>query len=117
MDAEQAYLFDLQGFLHLPSVLEPSTISTLLSTARTNKPDDSPPRDPATGEPLGGRGPKLRAANDTLHWGREFRELVAHPRVAPILEELCGHRYRLDHVRDPLRLRLLSHAVARCPRV
>ena len=79
--------------------------------------DDSPPRDPATGEPLEGRGPKLRAANDTLHWHRYFRELVAHPRVAPILEELCGHRYRLDHVRDPLRLRLLSHAVARCPRV
>ena len=116
MDAEQAYLFDLQGFLHLPNVLKPSTISTLLSTTRTNKPDDSPPRDPATGEPLEGRGPKLRAAHDTLHWGRDFRELVAHPRVAPILEELCGQRYRLDHVGDLLRPSLLNHAADALPK-
>jgi hypothetical protein len=88
MDALQAYLFDLNGFIHIPSVLEPSAVATLLEVSR------NPPPQPdwQAGD---GRGAKLRAANETLHWHRAFRDLVAHSVVAPILEELCGKGFRL----------------------
>ena len=33
-----------------------------------------------------------------LHWNRAYRDLMAHPAVVPILEQLCGARFRLDHI-------------------
>ena len=100
MDALQEYLFDLNGFIHIPAVLDPSSVATLLEVSR----HPPPPRDRAGGSsaqevsllrPGEGRAAKLRAATDTLHWHRAFRDLMAHPVVAPIIEQLCGARFRL----------------------
>jgi hypothetical protein len=33
-----------------------------------------------------------------LHWNRAYRDLMAHPTVVPILQQLCGPRFRLDHI-------------------
>ena len=94
MDALQAYLFDLNGFIHIPAVLEPATVSTLLKLSR------QPPLPNSAGtaqswQPGDGRAAKLRAATNTLHWHRAFRDVMAHPVVTPIIEQLCGARFRL----------------------
>ena len=92
MDALQRYLFDLQGFIHVPDVLDPAHIATLLAEARR-------PRDDEPGwAPGDGRGAKLRGAQRMLHYHPCFRELLAQPVVHPIVEELCGAGFRLDHV-------------------
>jgi hypothetical protein len=58
MDAEQAYLFDLNGFIVLENVLEPSAVASLLATNR-----DMQRR---------GEGKTV-----TLHWDKSYRDLLA----------------------------------------
>ena len=127
MDPEQAYRFDLDGYIVLRRALTPGSIADLLAihrrqpwtptlsnwfnnaANRTRKPSDFVIRESGDRvNPDGVSAAELaeltaaRRAGDRslcpLHWGEPVRELIAHPLVWPILEQLCGENFRLDHV-------------------
>jgi hypothetical protein len=85
MNAEQAYLFDLNGYIVLPGVLQPRVVAALLEANRDRQIGGAKT---ATGDGKTG----------TLHWSKGYRDLLLHPIVSPILAELCGPNFRLDHI-------------------
>lgn len=87
MTEEERFLFDLQGYLILENVIDPSVLAEMNGWL-----DAQAERDPAF---RGGQG------NDHLPhpitWGPLFRNLMDHHRTLPILRELLGPYLRLDH--------------------
>ncbi len=87
MNEEERYLFDLQGYLHLEGAIDPEAL------ARMNAWLDQK----AEAVPL------WRAQTGNAHiehpitWGPDFLALLDHPRALPILRELMGEYFRLDH--------------------
>jgi len=78
------FLFDLQGYLLLRSVLAPAEVAELNDLADQRFP--CPPG--ATGE---------RTAPHILLWGEPFLRLLDHPKILPYLCGILGPRFRLDH--------------------
>lgn len=83
----QAYFFDLNGFIVLPGLLDAGSLAELKRDAKG----------------VENNGPSSRtnfgnSEGAVLHWNRAYRDLMAHPTVVPILQELCGPRFRLDHI-------------------
>jgi ectoine hydroxylase-related dioxygenase (phytanoyl-CoA dioxygenase family) len=102
-DAEKC-LFDLNGYLVIENVLTPEEV------ARANAAIDHHrdqirirPRDQtlAGGSPalLGdqGRGELGGLLYWENPWCEPFREMLAHPRIVPYLNELLGKGFRMDH--------------------
>jgi hypothetical protein len=85
MTDEQRYLFDLQGYLVLPSVLKPDELATMQSEMTRNGPAQTQ-NDPARATFSG-----------FWNWGPLWRNLIDHPAVLPVLYDLLGDRFRLDH--------------------
>ena len=83
----QAYLFDLNGFIVLPGLLDAETVAELKRDAKGVE-NNGPSSKQNFGNSEGG----------VLHWNRAYRDLMAHPTVVPILRQLCGPRFRLDHI-------------------
>jgi hypothetical protein len=82
---DDRFLFDLQGYLCIPDALSPALVEEL------NEAIDAMVRH------------DLHDAQTTHRWShllarsRAFRELIDLPVVLPILEELLGSDFRLDH--------------------
>ena len=93
MDAEQAYLFDLNGYIVVRNALAPDEVATLLAVANERKRAGKEPR-----PELDKHGRPYQNDQYALHWHRVYRDLIDHPVVSPILEQLCGPGFRLDHV-------------------
>ena len=79
------YLFDLQGYLTVPDALSAGTVAEL-------------------NEVIDGMAQREMGTEETSHrWmrllarDRVFRHLIDNPPVLPILEELLGVDFRLDH--------------------
>ena len=91
MNDRQRYLFDLNGYLVLRGVLYRDTVDRVKTALRTNieKPDDAAS---IVSMPDG----STRTIN-FLHWGQDFRDLLDHPAVTPILTELMSVGHRVDH--------------------
>jgi len=85
MTDEQRFLFDLQGYLVLSDVLDAERIGRMRSVMDAHGVD--PPVENTDSYRFG----------DFLHWGADFRDLIDHPRILPILAEILGPRFRLDH--------------------
>ena len=89
MDEEERYLFEVQGYLHIPAALDASELQ------RLNASVDGSPQPPTP--PAPGLLPQL---TDLLAWPRPlsepFRELLDHPSIAPLLDEILGEGHRLD---------------------
>jgi hypothetical protein len=79
------YLFDLQGYLTIPDALSAEAVEQL------NEVIDGMALDEIGGEETAHRAIHLLARS------RAFRDLIDHPPVLPILEELLGEDFRLDH--------------------
>ena len=92
MDAEQAYLFDLNGYIVLQSAVAPDAVATLLRCANERQRPSDDHWDKAQ------HGRRWDPSQHALHWDKAFRDLVDHPRISPILAQLCGSAFRLDHV-------------------
>lgn len=74
-------------YIVIRGALSADTVSTLLAVANEMK--------------RLGKGEKPKGfQNDqhALHWHRVYRDLIDHPLVSPILVQLCGSAFRLDHV-------------------
>src|SRR5690348_8479966 len=82
---EQRFLFDLQGYLVVPGVLDPTTVERMLAEMDAHGVD--PPEVDSDKYRFG----------DFLRWSEDFRRLIDHPAILPILAELLGPQFRLDH--------------------
>ncbi len=79
------YLFDLQGYLSVPDALSPEAVEELNEAI-----DGMAERDVAPGE----------TAHRWFHLlarSRAFQDLIDNQPVLPMLEELLGKEFRLDH--------------------
>lgn len=106
MNETERYLFDLNGYIVLRDVLGPEELDALnagvdaagvpgllneVNYIHTGFPDsDDGNSDQAAGP--------VDLVNGLLtDWGKPFRDLVDHPRILPVLEQLLGPQLRLDH--------------------
>eukprot|EP01043_Picozoa_sp_COSAG02_P076174 COSAG02_NODE_16052_length_1116_cov_1.721022_1_plen_229_part_00 len=131
MDADQAFEFDLHGVIVVKGVLQPSTVAELRGAMAERLLQDAPDAQ-ARGNQTGRvRGNKLGTGASMLHWGkgcasdrvlrplhrpslfdiahnaRAVRDLLDHPKISPLLEDLVGDpnlakdglpSFRIDHV-------------------
>ncbi len=87
MNDEERFVFDLNGYLHLPGVLDTELIYEMNQWL-----DVQAKTDPAWEGQTGNAH-----LNNPITWGESFLNLMDHERVLPILGYLLGDRYRLDH--------------------
>jgi ectoine hydroxylase-related dioxygenase (phytanoyl-CoA dioxygenase family) len=85
MTDEQRFLFDLQGYLVVPEVLDAAMVQRMRAAMDAH--GVSPPEEKSDDYRFG----------DFLRWSDDFRRLIDHPQIMPILVELLGPRFRLDH--------------------
>jgi hypothetical protein len=81
MNAQERYLFDLQGYLVVPNALSQAEVNTLNAIMDDKIAEEVPPT--ATTH---------RFFGDLLAWGTAY-----HPRLFPYLEALLGPNFRMDH--------------------
>lgn len=85
MTPEQRFIFDLQGYLLLENVLPPARVQSMCADMEQHgirEPDNNPYK-----SRFGG----------FLSWGESWRSLIDDAHVLPVLSELLGPRFRLDH--------------------
>lgn len=87
MTEEERYLFDLRGYLVVENAIPPETL------ARMNGWLDAQ----AQNDPKWQGGTGNAHLENILTWGPDFRALLDHPRILPIMQTLCGEKLRLDH--------------------
>eukprot|EP01052_Picozoa_sp_SAG31_P057461 SAG31_NODE_17021_length_686_cov_1.117547_1_plen_180_part_01 len=107
MPALDKYLFDLNGYVVIKAVFTAGEIASAnaaidahtgeqherLHALRNTKPGSSLAGDGKTGRLDLGRCLEWPAPESDT-----FRRLLAHPRVVPYLNVLCGVGYRMDHL-------------------
>ena len=104
MNADEKYLFDLNGYLVIKNVLTPEEVA--LANEAIDKHGDQArirPRDQA----LDGGSPELKGEqgrgelggmlNWEEPWCNPFRHMLAHPTLVPYLNEILGRGFRMDH--------------------
>lgn len=100
LTAEERYLFDLNGYLLVRGALDSEEVKAL-NDAITEHSDEAVSRTGSLSNAPPGAFSAAGARRDLggmLGWSTPgFRQLLAHPRLAPYLAALCGDGYRLDH--------------------
>jgi ectoine hydroxylase-related dioxygenase (phytanoyl-CoA dioxygenase family) len=86
MTETERYRFDRQGYLVVEDAIDADTVSELNRLIDERDPPE-PTLDPGSG----------RRLNGFLEWGQPFCDLLDHDRILPILGELLGDGFRLDH--------------------
>ncbi len=87
------YLFDLNGYLVVPDVLNAAEAAALDRAIDRRLPEE--------GEDLNGKMIRFGAAppgSGFLDWGEPFCDLLTHPRIMPILRFRLGDCFRLDRI-------------------
>jgi ectoine hydroxylase-related dioxygenase (phytanoyl-CoA dioxygenase family) len=105
-DAER-YLFDLNGYLIVRSVLTSDEVAAANAAiderqhCMIERSDDAL-RNAMHGSPLYGTGPGRKDLGQVLEWGtndsRVFASILAHPRLVPVFHGILGPGYRMDHL-------------------
>lgn len=85
MTEEQRFIFDLQGYLVVPGVIDAARSRRML--AEMDAHSVNPPEDGSDNYRFG----------DFLRWSEDFRNLIDEPVLLPLLSALLGPRFRLDH--------------------
>jgi hypothetical protein len=85
MTPEEAYLFDLQGYLAVPGALGAAQLQALNAVL-----------DERIAAEMGDKS--AHRFGDLLHWGRPYTDLLDNAATLPYLESLLGPRFRLDHL-------------------
>ena len=104
MNADEKYLFDLNGYLVIKNVLTPEEVA--LANEAIDKHNDQArirPDDQA----LDGGSPELEGEHGRGElggmlgweepWCNPFRHMLAHPTLVPYLNEILGKGFRMDH--------------------
>jgi hypothetical protein len=109
MDEEQAYLFDLDGYIVLRGVVGEGTVRRLMASNR-KRGEGADGRSSGEryrmeeaelarrGNGSGAARPRMSNDQSALHWDKSYRDIMAIPDICSILEQLCGRNFRLDHV-------------------
>mmetsp|Transcript_6837 Transcript_6837/g.21561 ORF Transcript_6837/g.21561 Transcript_6837/m.21561 type:complete len:309 (+) Transcript_6837:343-1269(+) len=98
----ERFLFDLNGYLVVRGALSTDEVAALNAAVDAHE-SDAVSRDATAlrnAKRVGAFGAKgsRRDLGGMLHWEEPgFRELLAHPKLAPYVTALCGAGYRLDH--------------------
>jgi hypothetical protein len=87
----QRYVFDVQGYLVLPGVLDPQQVQRLRALL------EEAAADPGRATHFPPRADGSTELVDFLAWDGELAALLDHPAVTAVLEELLGTGFRLDH--------------------
>lgn len=87
LDAHSRYLFDLHGYLVIPDALSSAHVRELNAAL-----DDQ-----IAAQELPVRTSPSHRFGGLLGWGAAFRSLVDNPPVLPVLADLLGEDFRLDH--------------------
>ena len=85
MTDEQRFLFDLQGYLVIEGALAGDQVKRM-NDVMIEKGIQDPENDP-----------NLSRFAGFLGWGDDWRTLIDHPDTMPVVRELCGANFRLDH--------------------
>ena len=96
MNEEEAYLFDLRGFIVVKNALQPNQIDDLsrrLEAHRSGNPSPILGSDRTILDDDAGAW----SAPSLLELGGAYLDLVNLPTIAPYLTKLLGEHYRLDH--------------------
>jgi ectoine hydroxylase-related dioxygenase (phytanoyl-CoA dioxygenase family) len=105
MNSHDKFLFDLNGFVVVRNVFSPDEVAAANAAIDVHQAKlcarTAPGlRNAAEGSPHSAQGPRLDMGG-FLGWPKPhcdvFRSVLAHPRLVPYLNELCGDGYRLDH--------------------
>lgn len=83
MTEEEAFRFDLEGYLVLKQVLSPDEVASLRAIASE--------RSPAA------QRPAYHRAFGASAWGASYAALIDHPKIVPYLLDVLGPKFRLDH--------------------
>ena len=102
MNEDDKYLFDLNGYLILRQALTQDEVAELNAGIDHHADGMKAIERSLSGASMAMRGTSRRKdLGGMLVWERPFcepfRKLLVHPRVKPILEEVLGKGYRLDH--------------------
>ncbi len=84
MTAEQKFMFDLEGYLLLKSILTADEIAELNAVADRVCTDEYPESG-------------TKQIFNISKWGRAYQDLIDHPKIVPYLLELVGPKFRIDH--------------------
>ena len=92
MDEGEVFRFDLRGFVVLRGVMTPPEVAAANAALDRHEHE------------FGG----LEAAQDMLGWSAKdsapFAAMLAHPRVVPLLNTICGSGFRMDHAPTLIRM-------------
>ena len=104
MNDEEKYLFDLNGYLVIKNVLASDEIALCNQSVdqhadqireRVGELSLSGGSEPLKG--VTGRGDLGGMLGWEKPWSQPFRELLAHPKIVPYLNEILGVGFRMDH--------------------
>ncbi len=105
MDDHEKFLFDLNGYLVLENVLTPDEVAAC-NRAIDQNPDRVRVR--SEEQSLSGKSKALKGKQGrgdiwgmltwAKPWCQPFRDLLAHPKIVPVLTEILGEGFRLDHL-------------------
>jgi ectoine hydroxylase-related dioxygenase (phytanoyl-CoA dioxygenase family) len=85
MNAEDRYLFDLQGYLTIPGALSPAQLTRLNELIDEGIANETP------------GDMRTHRFGDLLDRDPAFLELIDNPAVVAVLEQIIGRDFRLDH--------------------
>ena len=102
MTDREKYLFDIQGYLVVRNFLAPEEVGRLNAAfdANRHKMGEDPNSNVGSSATLPGahkRGIFTKMLTWEHPWCEPFRELLAHPKALPYLNEMHGRGWRLDH--------------------
>ncbi len=105
MTEEERYLFDLNGYLVVEDLLSPDEVARcndyIEHQIGAGSAEFTEGADLSGGAPtMAGTSSRLGLTGDVLAWERPycepFRQLIAHPRLAPYLETILEAGFRVD---------------------
>lgn len=91
MTDNQRYLFDLNGYLVLRNVLDKEQVARLVHALQSHV---DAGQEPETITTMPDNSQRLL---NFLHWSQDIRDLLDHPAVTGVLEDLMSAGYRIDH--------------------
>lgn len=104
MNAEEKYLFDLNGYLVVENVLTPDEVAFCneaidhhADKIRERVGDLSLSGGSIALEGITGRGDLGGMLGWDQPWCEPFRKMLAHPKITPYLNEILGKGFRMDH--------------------
>ena len=102
MNNREKFLFDLQGFLHVPDFLTADEVDALNAAVEANWDKKGEDGNSHTGESKTLVGTHKRGFFGGMltwpkPWCQPFRDMLAHPKAIPYLNEIHGRGWRLDH--------------------